>query len=545
MDAAEILIRKMNRQRKFEIVQLLAKRIGQAREASKLHPHGQVLSFHKTGRDVSETRIADSHLGYNLDDWSWGVTLIPVLAVIAVQLHKLREVHVQSECVCDSILIEWESIRSQLDLIRQTLLQIKYEAARAGHRALADEVGSNQFGFRIHCDENPLIANLLSVVAASNLALFLLDKGPDFVALNVAAAKVTQPGIKQPFATRADQFEQSQDRVAIESCKPLSGADRAALKQTLNRPCRRFLTGAHGSKGRLRLGLAEGHAAGIAAPALNSALTEVPKSLAGLVLASDAGHGASPLDFSAEKGHNELGSRSWQTPRFGLAPQPVQAGSGAVFVKDLRWWFDRDVYGVTGSDSDCDSDNHAGFILPESPVPAGLSYFTPKSFLLFRWFRQHLCQILAERIRDIAIDHRTQRQAISLGLRQECDLARLRHPYQCVVDHRGWILKLLQVKPQDVQSIFHVCCAQGLGPTSAEHGTYGFGESHSSKLPPFLRQNICHEGGAKVPDVLFKLHDADVEHVSVANLLRQLLAHGRYCVENPLVIHFIMSLYER
>lgn len=62
MDATEVLIRKVNRQRKFEIVKLLAKRIGQAREASQLHPHGQVLSFHKTGRDVSETRIADSHL---------------------------------------------------------------------------------------------------------------------------------------------------------------------------------------------------------------------------------------------------------------------------------------------------------------------------------------------------------------------------------------------------------------------------------------------------------------------------------------------------
>ncbi len=135
MDPTEVLIRKVNRQRKLEIIQFLAKRIGQTRESAKLHPHGQILPFHKTSGDVPKTRIADSHLGYNLDDWSWGVTLIPVLAVIAVQLHKLREVHVQPECVCNSILIEGESIRSQLDLIRQTLLQIKYEAARAGHRS--------------------------------------------------------------------------------------------------------------------------------------------------------------------------------------------------------------------------------------------------------------------------------------------------------------------------------------------------------------------------------------------------------------------------
>src|SRR3954466_11577166 len=55
---------------------------------------------------------------------------------------------------------------------------------------------------------------------------------------------------------------------------------------------------------------------------------------------------ASPLDFHAERGHNRFGSGSWLTPRFGLAPQPVQASSGAVFVKGLRWWFDREIYGV-------------------------------------------------------------------------------------------------------------------------------------------------------------------------------------------------------
>jgi hypothetical protein len=72
--------------------------------------------------------------------------------------------------------------------------------------------------------------------------------------------------------------------------------------------------------------------AGSAFPALNVAFTEGTSFHAGSVLASDAGHGSSPLDFCTELSHNEFGSRVRFAPCSGLAPQPVQAGSGALTV---------------------------------------------------------------------------------------------------------------------------------------------------------------------------------------------------------------------
>src|SRR5437764_5191424 len=63
---------------------------------------------------------------------------------------------------------------------------------------------------------------------------------------------------------------------------------------------------------------------------LNAALTEVTESFAGLVLASGAGHWVSPLAFCRETSQNTFGSEAWVTPRFGLAPPPVSAGSGAL-----------------------------------------------------------------------------------------------------------------------------------------------------------------------------------------------------------------------
>ena len=41
----------------------------------------------------------------------------------------------------------------------------------------------------------------------------------------------------------------------------------------------------------------------------------------------------SPLALSGEKSHTIYGSRAWVTPRFGFAPPPVTAGSGALMLR--------------------------------------------------------------------------------------------------------------------------------------------------------------------------------------------------------------------
>jgi hypothetical protein len=259
-------------------------------------------------------------------------------------------------------------------------MQIAHKSSRVLDGSLADLERSHKLCVRIHRHEYPLISDF--TLAISHVPLFLLNVGPDFIALKIAAAEVSEFRIEQPLTTRPKHFQQPQDGVAVEPRESFGAADRAAFGKALNRPCRSFLARSHGSEGRLRLGLAESSFAGIAAPALDSTLAVGSKPLAGFVLASEAGHGVSPLDFCAEKSHNEFGSGLWFTPRFGLAPQPVSAGSGALCVSYLGWWLDRDFHGVTGSECNLYADSHAGFILPESPVPAGLSHLVPKSLAI-------------------------------------------------------------------------------------------------------------------------------------------------------------------
>ena len=379
MNTAEIVVSEVQRDSSFQVRQLLAERIGEPRKPAKLHPHREVLPFHVASRNVALAGVSDSHLGYNLDDWAWGVPLSSMLPIVPVQLHKLGKVHVQSEGFLDGIPVKVETIRGQLDLVGQTIMQIADKLPRVFHRPLADDVGCDQFGVCVHRNENPLISDLVQIVAIAYLALLLGHKRPDFIALYVAAIQVAQLLIQQLLASLANGFEQAHDGVSIQAREPFRTANRAPLDKTLNRTRCRVRVRGHRIPRQIRVGFAESGSAGSAAPALDAALTEIPKSLADLVLASFAGHLISPLALGGETSQNTYGSEAWVTPRFGLAPPPVSAGSGALIKNySLGWWFDRDIYGVTGSDSDRDSD-HAGFILSKSPVDAGLSYFTPKS----------------------------------------------------------------------------------------------------------------------------------------------------------------------
>jgi len=95
--------------------------------------------------------------------------------------------------------------------------------------------------------------------------------------------------------------------------------------------CRKIGLRGHRGPSQLCVRFAERGFAGSAAPPLDAALTEVPKLCAVVVLASTAGHGQSPLAFCGESRQNLIGSEVRLTPRFGLAPQPVSAGYGAVY----------------------------------------------------------------------------------------------------------------------------------------------------------------------------------------------------------------------
>src|SRR5258708_715731 len=99
MNAAEIIVREMQGDSGFEMRQLLAERIRQARETPKLHPHGLVLPLYEARRDVFGIGITHSDLGYNPRDAWWGVPRIRAVELPIVPEHfgELREVGIQTK----------------------------------------------------------------------------------------------------------------------------------------------------------------------------------------------------------------------------------------------------------------------------------------------------------------------------------------------------------------------------------------------------------------------------------------------------------------
>jgi hypothetical protein len=329
MNATEIVVREMQGNGGFQVRQLLAESVRQARQPAKLHSHGEVLPLHVASRNVACARVSDSHLGYRLRDPWWGVPPFVVLPKVSEQLHKLREVHIQPKDFRNGLGVEVEAIGGQLDLISKASVQIADETHGVCDAALSDAIGRDQFCVRIQRNENPLIAYFCAVLFA-NLALLLAHERPDFVALHIAAIEVAQLRIHQLFTSLANGFEQAHDGVAVEARQPFRGANRAAFKKALHRTRCRIGIGDHHGASQSFVGFAEGGITGSAAPSLDAPFTEKSESLAGLVLASYACHGLFSACAEREKPYNQLGSRVRLTPRSGLALPSAQTPDRAA-----------------------------------------------------------------------------------------------------------------------------------------------------------------------------------------------------------------------
>ena len=386
MHAAEIVVRKMQINSSSKILDLSRKGIRQAGEPAKLHSYGQVLPLHVTSRNVIGIGIAAANLGYNLRDLSWGVAFISLLAVVSVELRKLREVRVAAQRFLNRLPVEDVGVGGQLHaMVSDSAPNVTHESLRVLAGSLADQERGNQLRVRIQSDENPLVAKLCRIVLA-DMPRLLHQEGPYFIVLDTAAGKLTHLFVHQLLAAFASENQKPHDGIAVQAREAFCGSDRAAFKKALQRSRSSIRRCTHRAERRSGLRFTEGNVAGLAAPALDAALTKVPESLAGLVLASGAGHVVSPLAFCGETSQNDLGSEAWVAPRFGLVPASAETEAGTLNVSyDLGWWLDRDFHGLTGSgNANRDSDCHRCFILPESPVHAGLSHLGPKSLIALR-----------------------------------------------------------------------------------------------------------------------------------------------------------------
>src|SRR5437764_14376016 len=99
-----------------------------------------------TCRDMFGVGPAIADFGYNLRDPSWGVPLIPKLAVITIEFDKLREVCLSCKNVFNSTLVKMKSVCRQLEtIITHAGFKSIQETECRLLVPLADNVAGNEF----------------------------------------------------------------------------------------------------------------------------------------------------------------------------------------------------------------------------------------------------------------------------------------------------------------------------------------------------------------------------------------------------------------
>jgi hypothetical protein len=289
MNTTEIVVGEVQRERGLQMRQLFAEGVGEPRKTTHLHSHSEVLPFDERSADVFRVGVPASDLGYNLDDWAWGVPFTSMLPVVSVQFNELREIRVQSKGVRNGTLVGVISIRRDLHMAGGALVQVMHKGFRVNRRSSADKVRRHKFVLRVHRHKDPLIANFGRVIL-SDVAGFLGDERPDFVDLQIPGAQVCHSGVHEFPTTFSGDKQEAHDRVAIQPRKSFGRANGAALKQAVNRLEGRVGVGKHRVPSQFRVGFGESRVARSAAPPLNPALTEVTSFAAFCVLASYARH---------------------------------------------------------------------------------------------------------------------------------------------------------------------------------------------------------------------------------------------------------------
>jgi hypothetical protein len=146
----------------------------------------------EAGRDVLRIGHSTTHLGYNLRDSWWGVSLTPVLPIVPEQFGQLSKVSVPREGFLDSLAVEDVGIRVQLNpVISNTTAHFQHEVLGVLAGTLAYQKRRNEFGVRVQRHENPLIAKLCGIVLP-NVPSLLGNEHPDFVALDSTARQLAR-----------------------------------------------------------------------------------------------------------------------------------------------------------------------------------------------------------------------------------------------------------------------------------------------------------------------------------------------------------------
>lgn len=194
------------------IVDLLAKAIRQPGKPTHAHSHIQILPFDVAGADVRPLGIATHSDSFSAKTLRRAVALVS-LRIVAVDLHKLREVDILSKLLRDSIQVHLMAIRGQLDAIRQTRGNILKKLRCTPGVPPSAKPAQHQLAISVDCSKGPNVTSKAYTLPHLRRGVLVLGiaEAPDLIDLDALGRHVANNGVLKTGACGTNFLKEPDD----------------------------------------------------------------------------------------------------------------------------------------------------------------------------------------------------------------------------------------------------------------------------------------------------------------------------------------------
>ena len=235
MNAAEVVIHEVERERVLVVLDFLGECIRQPRKAAHVHPHRKILPFDKTCRNVPSVGPSVNDRRNRADAFRWAIASLFVARIAPIELDQHRVVDLSSECQLNRSQVNVVTVRGQLDAVGEPSRQIVHEMLCVPRRAPSYAPRNNQLTVGAECGPRPHISIAkASALFFRHVFVFRVAERPDFIALYSFAWKVAKRLALILGARLTNPREQLDNGILRNSCHSYGRTNGIAFNQRRN-----------------------------------------------------------------------------------------------------------------------------------------------------------------------------------------------------------------------------------------------------------------------------------------------------------------------
>lgn len=234
MNAAKIVVHKINGNGGDVILKLLGERISEARESPHAHSHGEILSFNVACGNVSRFGVSDDRRGLCSNAFRGTIAGL-FFSIFPVNLHKHGVVDVRSEGIFDGSQINTVSISGQLNARSKAIGKVLHKFMGTSGATISNEPRNGKLGICINRNPRPDITeSKLPLLAFGDVGGLGITERPNLVALNSLGIHIADMLVMIGGTRATDINKQFGDCVSRNTSQPRCRANGISFNEATN-----------------------------------------------------------------------------------------------------------------------------------------------------------------------------------------------------------------------------------------------------------------------------------------------------------------------